>query len=185
MQVDLDVHKHRVHHNCRFDTARFEEGKRRSRCRTLRMSHLTLLRRNAWIAASSSMNFNSSDCRLPPLSLQRAARRLLRNRQGGCLPSRNLSTGRSLRRIFEGGAFRRCIRLRASVFTHAATTSRATAHQRNLARTDRRRRRSQWRHYRYSPHLARSFRARQGADRHAAPRDGLSARQRGSLRGGG
>jgi len=55
MQVDLDVHKHRVHHNCRFDTARFEEGKRRSRCRTLRMSHLTLLRRNAWIAASSSI----------------------------------------------------------------------------------------------------------------------------------
>jgi hypothetical protein len=29
----LDVHKYRVHHNCKIDTARFEEGKRRShRC---------------------------------------------------------------------------------------------------------------------------------------------------------
>ena len=26
----LDVHKYRVHHNCKIDTARFEEGKRRS-----------------------------------------------------------------------------------------------------------------------------------------------------------
>ncbi|QHO75515.1 hypothetical protein ACH79_25575 [Bradyrhizobium sp. CCBAU 051011] len=25
----LDVHKYRVHHNCKIDTARFEEGKRR------------------------------------------------------------------------------------------------------------------------------------------------------------
>jgi hypothetical protein len=30
MQVDLDMHKHRVHHNSKIDTARFEEGKRRS-----------------------------------------------------------------------------------------------------------------------------------------------------------
>ena len=29
MQVDLDMHKYRVHHNCKIDTARFEEGKRR------------------------------------------------------------------------------------------------------------------------------------------------------------
>jgi len=31
MQIDLDMHKHRVHHNCRIDTVRFEEGKRRSK----------------------------------------------------------------------------------------------------------------------------------------------------------
>jgi hypothetical protein len=28
VQVDLDVHPYRVHHNCKIDTARFEEGKR-------------------------------------------------------------------------------------------------------------------------------------------------------------
>ena len=31
MQVDLDMHEHRVHHNCKNETARFEEGKRWSR----------------------------------------------------------------------------------------------------------------------------------------------------------
>jgi hypothetical protein len=30
MQVDLDMHKYKVHHNCKIDTARFEEGKRQS-----------------------------------------------------------------------------------------------------------------------------------------------------------
>jgi hypothetical protein len=30
MQVDPDMHKYRVHHNCKIDTSRFEEGKRRS-----------------------------------------------------------------------------------------------------------------------------------------------------------
>jgi hypothetical protein len=30
MQVDLDMHKYRVHHNCKIDTLRFEQGKRRS-----------------------------------------------------------------------------------------------------------------------------------------------------------
>jgi hypothetical protein len=33
----LDVHKHRVHHNCKIDTARFEEGKRRSHRSALRV----------------------------------------------------------------------------------------------------------------------------------------------------
>ncbi len=36
MQVDLDMHKYRVHHNCKIDTARFEEGKRPSHSRNLR-----------------------------------------------------------------------------------------------------------------------------------------------------
>jgi hypothetical protein len=37
MQVDLDMHKYRVHHNCKIDTARFEEGKRRSHRSALRV----------------------------------------------------------------------------------------------------------------------------------------------------
>ena len=32
----LDVHKYRVHHNCKIDTARFEEGKRPLHRRDLR-----------------------------------------------------------------------------------------------------------------------------------------------------
>jgi hypothetical protein len=36
MQVDIDMHAFRVHHNCKIDTARFEEGKRPSRRRNLR-----------------------------------------------------------------------------------------------------------------------------------------------------
>ena len=40
MQVDLDMHKYRVHHNCKIDTARFEEGKRRSHRGALRVSAL-------------------------------------------------------------------------------------------------------------------------------------------------
>jgi hypothetical protein len=42
MQVDLDMHKYRVHHNCKIDTACFEEGKRRShrsRCGWANLSH--------------------------------------------------------------------------------------------------------------------------------------------------
>jgi hypothetical protein len=30
MQVDLDMHEFKVHHNFKIDTARFEQGKRRS-----------------------------------------------------------------------------------------------------------------------------------------------------------
>jgi hypothetical protein len=37
MQVDLDMHKYRVHHICKIDTARFEEGKRRSHRSALRV----------------------------------------------------------------------------------------------------------------------------------------------------
>ena len=37
MQVDLDMHKYRVHQNCKIDTARFEEGKRRSHRSALRV----------------------------------------------------------------------------------------------------------------------------------------------------
>jgi hypothetical protein len=31
MQVEIDMHRLRIHHNCKIDTARFEEGKRPSR----------------------------------------------------------------------------------------------------------------------------------------------------------
>jgi len=41
MQVDLDMHKYRVHHNCKIDTARFEEGKRRSHYSALRVDDLS------------------------------------------------------------------------------------------------------------------------------------------------
>jgi hypothetical protein len=41
MQVDLDMHKHRVHHNYKIDTARFEEGKRRSHYSALRVDDLS------------------------------------------------------------------------------------------------------------------------------------------------
>ena len=34
----LDVHRYRVHHNCKIDTARFEEGKRRSHRRAMQVS---------------------------------------------------------------------------------------------------------------------------------------------------
>ena len=34
----IDVHKYRVHHNCKIDTARFEEGKRRQNHRALQVS---------------------------------------------------------------------------------------------------------------------------------------------------
>lgn len=37
MHVDLDMHKHRVHHNCKIDTARFEEGKWQSDRSALRV----------------------------------------------------------------------------------------------------------------------------------------------------
>jgi len=37
MQVDLDMHGYRVHHNCKIDTARFEDGKRRSHRGALRV----------------------------------------------------------------------------------------------------------------------------------------------------
>jgi hypothetical protein len=37
MQVDLDMHKYKVHHNCKIDTSRFEEGKRRSHRSVLRL----------------------------------------------------------------------------------------------------------------------------------------------------
>jgi hypothetical protein len=37
MQVDLDMHKYRVHHNCKIDTACFEEGKQRSHRSALRV----------------------------------------------------------------------------------------------------------------------------------------------------
>jgi hypothetical protein len=48
MQVDLDMHKHRVHHNCKIDTACFEEGKRWSHRSVLRVgsTSLTIRRRN-------------------------------------------------------------------------------------------------------------------------------------------
>jgi peroxiredoxin len=38
MQVDLDMHKQRVHHNCKIDSVRFEEGKRWSHRRELRVA---------------------------------------------------------------------------------------------------------------------------------------------------
>ena len=37
MQVDFDMQKYKVHHNCKIDTARFEEGKRRSHRSALRV----------------------------------------------------------------------------------------------------------------------------------------------------
>src|SRR5580700_6891384 len=37
MQVDLDMHKYRVHHNFKIDTSCFEEGKRRSHRGALRL----------------------------------------------------------------------------------------------------------------------------------------------------
>jgi hypothetical protein len=40
MQVDLDMHKYRVHHNIKIDTARFEEGKRRSDRSALQVANL-------------------------------------------------------------------------------------------------------------------------------------------------
>lgn len=40
MQVDLDMHKYRVHHNCKIDTARFEEGKRRPDRSALQVANL-------------------------------------------------------------------------------------------------------------------------------------------------
>jgi aminotransferase class I and II len=40
MQVDLDMHKYRVHHNSKIDTARFEEGKRRSDRSVLQVANL-------------------------------------------------------------------------------------------------------------------------------------------------
>src|SRR5438552_13532981 len=49
MQVDLDMHKYRVHHNCKIDTACFEEGKRRSRRSPLReVEPLRMRRRDTW-----------------------------------------------------------------------------------------------------------------------------------------
>ena len=38
MQVYLDMHEYRVHHNCKIDTSRFEEGKRRPHRGALRLS---------------------------------------------------------------------------------------------------------------------------------------------------
>jgi hypothetical protein len=48
MQVDLDMHECRVHHNCKIDTSRFEEGKRRSHRSALRLgeAHLMMCRRD-------------------------------------------------------------------------------------------------------------------------------------------
>jgi hypothetical protein len=40
----LGMHRYRVHHNCKIDTARFEEGKRRSHRRV----SLTIRRRDTW-----------------------------------------------------------------------------------------------------------------------------------------
>jgi hypothetical protein len=44
----VDVHKHRVHHNCKIDTARFEEGKRRSHRRVLQVSEPLSCRQDTW-----------------------------------------------------------------------------------------------------------------------------------------
>jgi hypothetical protein len=45
----IDVHRYRVHHNCKIDTARFEEGKWRSLRRALQVSEpLTIRRRDTW-----------------------------------------------------------------------------------------------------------------------------------------
>jgi ABC-type branched-subunit amino acid transport system ATPase component len=41
MQVDLDMHKYRVHHNCKIDTARSEQGKRRSDHSVLRVDEIS------------------------------------------------------------------------------------------------------------------------------------------------
>jgi hypothetical protein len=41
MQVDLDMHKHRVHHNYKIDTACFKEGKRRPHRSALRFAGRT------------------------------------------------------------------------------------------------------------------------------------------------
>jgi hypothetical protein len=45
MQVDIDVHTFRIHHNRKIDTARFEEGKRPPHRRDLRPDEAL---RDAW-----------------------------------------------------------------------------------------------------------------------------------------
>ena len=42
MQVDIDMHRYRVHHICKNNTSSFEEGKRRSRRRDESESHVDI-----------------------------------------------------------------------------------------------------------------------------------------------
>src|ERR1700740_3439239 len=61
MQVDLDMHKYRVHHNYKIDTACFEQGKRQrvaggeplSRCVDARLGRGSLPSLKAFVPAST------------------------------------------------------------------------------------------------------------------------------------
>jgi hypothetical protein len=44
----IDLHTFRIHHNCKIDTARFEQGKRRSHRRDLRQNESSS---DAWLFA--------------------------------------------------------------------------------------------------------------------------------------
>ena len=73
MQVDIDMHSFRLHHNCKIDTARFKEGKRpphppdlrRRRSPRAMRGHITTLHRGAVFIAASPEDVVSTRTRVP------------------------------------------------------------------------------------------------------------------------